>query len=135
MIQIQYRITGTVRDKSLPYRINVRLLDFLIHRLSTRLHNTHCQELRYSALYRCAKCTPVFLCDYFGVWSPLVFELFECRYDDNTTIYCTQFMKKDRHQHLDGVVYASVIMDCIVNSAVWFNTGDKNIIEFEKKYR
>lgn len=64
-----------------------------------------------------------------------IFELIERRYDDSATIYCTQFMKKDWHQRLEGGVHADAIMDRIVHNAVWFNTGDKNIREFEAKHR
>ena len=56
-------------------------------------------------------------------------------YDNSSTIYCTQFMKKDWHQRLGGGVHADAMMDRIVHNAVWFDTGDKNIREYEAKLK
>lgn len=64
-----------------------------------------------------------------------IFELVERRYDTSSTIYCTQFMKKDWHQRLGGGVHADAMMDRIVHNAVWYDTGDKNIREYEAKIR
>ena len=64
-----------------------------------------------------------------------IFELTERRYDHSSTIYCTQFMKKDWHQRLGGGVHADAMMDRIVHNAVWFDTGDKNIREYEAKLK
>ncbi len=41
----------------------------------------------------------------------MLLELMERRYDTNSTIFCTQFKKKDWHSRLGGGVHADAIMD------------------------
>ena len=48
----------------------------------------------------------------------MLLELMERRYDTNSTIFCTQFKKKDRPSRLGGGVHADAIMDRIVHNAV-----------------
>lgn len=56
-----------------------------------------------------------------------LFELIERRYDSGSTIFCTQFGKKDWHSRLGGGVHADAMMDRIVHNAVWFETGNVNM--------
>lgn len=53
----------------------------------------------------------------------------ERRYDSNSTIFCTQFKKKDWHARLGGGVHADAIMDRIVHGAAWLETGEVNMRE------
>lgn len=59
-----------------------------------------------------------------------IFELIERRHDTHSTIYCTQFRKADWHQRLGGGIHADAIMDRIVHKAFWYDTGKKNMREF-----
>ena len=63
-----------------------------------------------------------------------LFELVERRYDSGSTIYCTQFGKQDWHTRLGGGVHADAMMDRIVHNAVWFETGNMNMREYQVKY-
>ena len=59
----------------------------------------------------------------------MLFELIERRYDDASTVFCTQYAKKDWHQRLGGGVHADAIMDRIVHNAIWVETGSVNMRE------
>jgi len=59
----------------------------------------------------------------------MLLELLERRYDSVSTVFCTQYAKKDWHQRLGGDVHADAIMDRIVHRAVWIETGDANMRE------
>ena len=59
----------------------------------------------------------------------MLFELIERRYDESSTVFCTQYPKKDWHQRLGGGVHADAIMDRIVHNAVWVETGTVNMRE------
>lgn len=59
----------------------------------------------------------------------MLLELMERRYDTNSTIFCTQFKKKDWHSRLGGGVHADAIMDRIVHNAVWLSAGEVNMRE------
>lgn len=59
----------------------------------------------------------------------MLLELFERRYDSVSTVFCTQYARKDWHQRLGGDVHADAIMDRIVHRAVWVETGDANMRE------
>lgn len=58
-----------------------------------------------------------------------LFELIERRYDNKSTMFGTQYPKKDWHQRLGGGVHADSIMDRIVHNAVWLDAGDVNMRE------
>ena len=46
-----------------------------------------------------------------------------------STVFATQYAKKDWHARLGGGVHADAIMDRIVHDAWWINTGDINMRE------
>lgn len=47
--------------------------------------------------------------------------------DGKSTIFCTQYQKKDWHARLRGGVHADAIMDGIVHNAVWLDSGEVNM--------
>lgn len=57
----------------------------------------------------------------------MLMELTELRCDGKSTIFCTQYQKKDWHARLRGGVHADAIMDRIVHSAIWIETGEVNM--------
>lgn len=59
----------------------------------------------------------------------MLLELLERRYDAVSTVFCTQYAKKDWHQRLGGGVHADAIMDRIVHNTVWITTGEMNMRE------
>ncbi|WP_300908421.1 ATP-binding protein, partial [Corynebacterium stationis] len=59
----------------------------------------------------------------------LLLELLERRYDCTTTVFCTQYAKKDWHQRLGSGVHADAIMDRIVHNTIWVDTGTHNMRE------
>ena len=59
----------------------------------------------------------------------MLLELLERRYDVVSTVFCTQYAKKDWHQRLGGDVHADAIMDRIVHRTIWVETGDANMRE------
>ena len=59
----------------------------------------------------------------------MLLELLERRYDTASTVFCTQYAKKDWHQRLGGGVHADAIMDRIVHNTLWIETGDVNMRE------
>ena len=59
----------------------------------------------------------------------MLLELLERRYDTGSTVFCTQYAKKDWHQRLGSGVHADAIMDRIVHSAIWIDTGTHNMRE------
>ena len=59
----------------------------------------------------------------------MLLELLERRYDSVSTVFCTQYAKKDWHQRLGGDVHADAIMDRIVHRTIWVETGDANMRE------
>ena len=46
-----------------------------------------------------------------------------------STIFCTQYRKKDWHARLGADVRADAIMDRIVHNTVWVDMGDFNMRE------
>ncbi|WP_205881090.1 ATP-binding protein [Leucobacter insecticola] len=54
----------------------------------------------------------------------MLLELFERRYDTASTVFCTQYAKKDWHERLGGDVHADAIMDRIVHRTIWVETGE-----------
>lgn len=63
-----------------------------------------------------------------GIRSMLL-ELLERRYDAVSTVFCTQYAKKDWHARLGGGVHANAIMDRIVHNTLWITTGEMNMRE------
>ena len=59
----------------------------------------------------------------------MLLELLERRYDTTSTVFCTQYPKKDWHQRLGGGVHADAIMDRIVHNTIWIDTGNHNMRE------
>jgi DNA replication protein DnaC len=59
----------------------------------------------------------------------MLLELLERRYDTGSTVFCTQYAKKDWHQRLGSGVHADAIMDRIVHNTIWVDTGNHNMRE------
>ena len=59
----------------------------------------------------------------------MLLELLERRYDAASTVFYTQYPKKDWHQRLGGGVHADAIMDRIVHNTIWIETGNTNMRE------
>ncbi|KAB1946452.1 MULTISPECIES: ATP-binding protein [Brevibacterium] len=59
----------------------------------------------------------------------MLLELLERRYDTTSTVFCTQYAKKDWHQRLGSGVHADAIMDRIVHNTIWITTGEMNMRE------
>lgn len=59
----------------------------------------------------------------------MLLELLERRYDATSTVFCTQYAKKDWHQRLGSDVHADAIMDRIVHNTIWIETGSTNMRE------
>ncbi|MGP9615320.1 MULTISPECIES: ATP-binding protein [unclassified Brachybacterium] len=59
----------------------------------------------------------------------MLLELLELRYDTGSTVFCTQYAKKDWHPRLGGGVHADAIMDRIVHNTIWIDTGNRNMRE------
>lgn len=57
----------------------------------------------------------------------VLLELMERRQDTGSTVFCTQYAKKDWHTRLGGAAQADAIMDRIVHNARWINTGPTNM--------
>ena len=57
----------------------------------------------------------------------MLLELMELRYGTASTVFCTQFKKKDWHPRLGSGVHADAIMDRIVHNAVWVDMGEANM--------
>ena len=53
--------------------------------------------------------------------------LLELRYGTASTVFCTQFKKKDWHPRLGGGVHADAIMDRIARNAAWVDMGEANM--------
>ena len=60
----------------------------------------------------------------------LLLELLERMYDTASTVFCTQYAKKDWHQRLGSAVHADAIMNRIVhNNTIWVDTSNHNMRE------
>lgn len=57
-------------------------------------------------------------------------EIFERRYDQWPTIFCSQYKTSEWHPRLGGGVVADAIMDRIVHNAMTINSGMLNMREF-----
>lgn len=58
-----------------------------------------------------------------------IFELVERRYQNNFTIFFTQFKIGSWHSRLGGGVHADAIMDRIIHNSISINAGDINMRE------
>ena len=58
-----------------------------------------------------------------------IFELVERRYQNKSTIFCTQFKIESWHTRLGGGVHADAIMDRIIHNFGTINVGDINMRE------
>ena len=59
-----------------------------------------------------------------------LFELIERRYDENSTIFCTQYKFEEWHARLGSGVLADSIMDRVVHRTISVYSGDLNMREF-----
>lgn len=59
-----------------------------------------------------------------------LFELIERRYDESSTIFCTQYKFEDWHARLGGGILADSIMDRVVHRTIPVYSGDLNMREF-----
>ena len=59
----------------------------------------------------------------------VLLEIMERRYNEASTIFCTQYQKKDWHARLGGAVHADAIMDRIIHNTIWVNMGEFNMRE------
>ena len=57
-------------------------------------------------------------------------EIFERRYDQWPTIFCSQYQTSEWHPRLGGGVVEDAIMDRIVHNAMTINSGTLNMREF-----
>ena len=57
----------------------------------------------------------------------MLLKLMELRCGTASTVFCTQFKKKDWHPRLGGGVHADAIMDRIARNAVWVDMGEANM--------
>lgn len=57
-------------------------------------------------------------------------EIFERRYDQWPTIFCSQYKTSEWHPRLGGGVVADAILDRIVHNSMTINTGKLNMREF-----
>ncbi|MGP5015813.1 ATP-binding protein [Glutamicibacter ardleyensis] len=64
-----------------------------------------------------------------GDFLRMLLELMERRYGTSSTVFCTQYPKKDWHQRLGSGVHADAIMDRIIHNTTWFETGTYNMRE------
>ena len=62
-----------------------------------------------------------------------IFEHVERRYQNKSTIFCTQFKFESWHSRLGGGVHADAIMDCIIHNSIIINAGDVNMREVTSK--
>ena len=59
-----------------------------------------------------------------------LFELTERRSDNTSTIFCTQYSKKDWIKKLGEGVYAEAIVDRYAYNTVWIETGKTNMRKY-----
>lgn len=60
-------------------------------------------------------------------------ELTERRYDNSSTIYCSQYPVDEWHRRMGGGAHAESVMDRIVHNAVRIQMGDVNMREMMAK--
>ena len=59
-----------------------------------------------------------------------LFELIERRYDEGSTIFCTQYKNEDWHARLGGGILADSILDRVIHRTIPVYSGDINMREF-----
>lgn len=64
-----------------------------------------------------------------GDFRSFLLEVMERRYMEGTTVFGTQFQRKDWYARLGSDVTAEAIMDRIVHNATWMEVGDINMRE------
>ncbi|WP_233201650.1 ATP-binding protein [Cryobacterium sp. Y11] len=57
----------------------------------------------------------------------MLLELSGRRYDESSTVFCTQYARKHRHQQLGSSIHAGAIMDQVVHHGIWVETGSYNM--------
>lgn len=57
-------------------------------------------------------------------------ELIERRYNATSTVFCTQYPKKDWHARLGGGIHSEAIMDRVVHNCIWIDSGQYNMREY-----
>ena len=62
-----------------------------------------------------------------------LFELIERRYDEGSTIFCTQYKKENWHERLSGGILADSILDRVIHRTSWVYSGDLNMRELLAK--
>ena len=60
-------------------------------------------------------------------------ELTKSRYDNSSTIYCTQYSVDDWHRRMGGGAHADSVMDRIIHDAIRIEMGDVNMRELLSK--
>lgn len=60
-------------------------------------------------------------------------ELTERRYDNSSTIYCTQYPVDDWHRRMGGGAHADSVMDRIIHNAIRIEMGDVNMRELSAR--
>ena len=63
----------------------------------------------------------------------ILLELTERRYDNSSTIYCSQYPVDEWHRRMGGGAHAESVMDRIVHNAVRIQMGDVNMREMMAK--
>jgi hypothetical protein len=56
----------------------------------------------------------------------------EHRCESGTTVFATQYAKKDWRARLGGGVHADAIMDGIIHGAIWINAGTISMTEHNR---
>ena len=62
-----------------------------------------------------------------------LFELIERRYDEGSTIFCSQYREEEWHSRLGGGILADSILDRVVHKTTKFYAGDINMREYLSK--
>ena len=57
----------------------------------------------------------------------MLLELLERRYDQASTVFCTQYAQKRWHQRLGSGVHADAITARIVHNTIWVEAGGHNM--------
>ena len=102
--------------------------------LFAQLEEAELKRGRNKLINKYAKC-PLLILDEWLINSmneqeiEFIFELVERRYQNKSTIFCTQFKIESWHTRLGGGVHADAIMDRIIHNSITINAGDVNMRE------
>lgn len=102
--------------------------------LFVQLEEAELKRGRNKLINKYAKC-PLLILDEWLINSmneqeiEFIFELVERRYQNKSTIFCTQFKIESWHTRLGGGVHADAIMDRIIHNSITINAGDVNMRE------